>query len=198
VTFSGNRFSGGHSSWGVLLGVADICSARFQVGEGRWERHFLKMAVFDQLAADSWRLRGGVCTKLASEMQSIKDFGDSSICKTDCYHPTFGAIQNRPVQHACIEKVSVGNEICRLKTLFPCQLGNLVSAPPPTPLARRETRSYEAVLRENIVHPRVVCFTSFEKVRRTRTIRGRNLQGHSYLRREGLASDQTLRVGLGG
>ena len=38
----------------------------------------------------------------------------------------------------------VGDEICRLKTLFPCQLGNLVSAPPLTPPARIETRSSEA------------------------------------------------------
>src|SRR5215831_7819583 len=61
-----------------------------------------------------------------------------------------GTIRNCPLEIRASEKVPVGNEICRLKTLFPCQLGNLVSAPPPTPPARTETRSMRRILGESL------------------------------------------------
>ena len=53
ATISRDRFSGGHSSCGVLLGVADMRSARFQVGDERWERDLLEMAAFERQLVDS-------------------------------------------------------------------------------------------------------------------------------------------------
>ena len=111
-------------------------SARFQVGDGRWERHFLTGRYFEWTVLDRAPGAGAQrvfpnhlaeehlmdCISLASFVHTTPQCPP-----TDARMPPF-------------EKVRVGNEIVRLKALFPCQLGNLAFGPPPTPL-RAERRN---------------------------------------------------------
>src|SRR5262249_48401934 len=112
------------------------------VGGERRERHFLTGRYFEWTVL--YRAAGAGAGRVFPNHLAEKHLMDC-ISLASFVHTTPTVHQLTP-EWCNFEKVPVGDEIVRLKALFPCHLGNLVSAFPPTPPARKETRSMRRTL----------------------------------------------------